>query len=126
MISHTNPLVLLTLVSTLLPSNLSPLSKVRPRVYPSIPLASPSDLVELCVKQEHSIIRMDALKAVQTYLQKMLSEVPGMKVLLMDAHTVSATRSQSVNVKSYGPAVIHPAPIAGEQEGSYGRRGIRV
>lgn len=32
---------------------------------------------------------MDALKAVQTYIIKMLDEVSGMKVLLMDAHTVS-------------------------------------
>jgi hypothetical protein len=32
---------------------------------------------------------MDALKAVQTYIVKMLDEVSGMKVLLMDAHTVS-------------------------------------
>ena len=31
---------------------------------------------------------MDALKAVQTYITKMLDEVSGMKVLLMDAHTV--------------------------------------
>lgn len=31
---------------------------------------------------------MDALKAVQTYIIKMLDEVSGMKVLLMDAHTV--------------------------------------
>ena len=33
---------------------------------------------------------MDVLKAVQMYTQKMISEVPGMKVLLLDAHTVSA------------------------------------
>jgi hypothetical protein len=33
--------------------------------------------------------KMDALKAVQTYIIKMLDEVSGMKVLLMDAHTVS-------------------------------------
>ncbi|WVQ77964.1 hypothetical protein IAT38_000045 [Cryptococcus sp. DSM 104549] len=30
---------------------------------------------------------MDVLKAVQTYVQKMITEVPGMKVLLLDAHT---------------------------------------
>lgn len=32
---------------------------------------------------------MDVLKAVQTYMTKMITEVPGMKVLLLDAHTVS-------------------------------------
>jgi hypothetical protein len=32
---------------------------------------------------------MDVLKAVQTYLFKLLNEAPGMKVLLLDAHTVS-------------------------------------
>jgi hypothetical protein len=32
---------------------------------------------------------MDVLKAVQTYVVKMITEVPGMKVLLLDAHTVS-------------------------------------
>lgn len=32
---------------------------------------------------------MDALKAVQTYIFRMLDQVSGMKVLLMDAHTVS-------------------------------------
>lgn len=31
---------------------------------------------------------MDVLKAVQTYVQKMVTDVPGMKVLLLDAHTV--------------------------------------
>lgn len=33
---------------------------------------------------------MDVLKAVQTYVDKMITEVTGMKVLLLDAHTVSA------------------------------------
>lgn len=33
---------------------------------------------------------MDVLKAVQTYVTKMITEVPGMKVLLLDAHTVSS------------------------------------
>jgi len=32
---------------------------------------------------------MDVLKAVQTYINKMITEVSGMKVLLLDAHTVS-------------------------------------
>lgn len=32
---------------------------------------------------------MDVLKAVQTYVNKMVGDVPGMKVLLLDAHTVS-------------------------------------
>lgn len=57
-----------------------------------------------CAVVEHSIIaflvtegpteaagklrRMDVVKAVQTYIQKMITEVPGMKVLLLDAHTV--------------------------------------
>ena len=31
---------------------------------------------------------MDVLKAVQTYIQKMVAEASGMKVLLLDAHTV--------------------------------------
>jgi hypothetical protein len=32
---------------------------------------------------------MDVLKAVQVYINKMITEVSGMKVLLLDAHTVS-------------------------------------
>lgn len=32
---------------------------------------------------------MDTQKAIQTYLDKMFTEVGGMKVLLLDAHTVS-------------------------------------
>jgi vacuolar protein sorting-associated protein 45 len=32
---------------------------------------------------------MDVLKAVQTYISRMITEVPGMKVLLLDSHTVS-------------------------------------
>ena len=35
------------------------------------------------------ISKMDVLKAVQTYVNKMITEVTGMKVLLLDAHTVS-------------------------------------
>ena len=31
---------------------------------------------------------MDILKAVQAYVSKMITEVPGMKVLLLDSHTV--------------------------------------
>ncbi|WWD15774.1 hypothetical protein CI109_100197 [Kwoniella shandongensis] len=41
---------------------------------------------------------MDVLKAVQTYVMKMITEVPGMKVLLLDAHTtpiVSLVTTQS-------------------------------
>ncbi|KAK1924702.1 Sec1-like protein [Papiliotrema laurentii] len=41
---------------------------------------------------------MDVLKAVQTYVGKMVGEVPGMKVLLLDAHTtpiVSLVTTQS-------------------------------
>lgn len=37
---------------------------------------------------KESETKMDALKSTQTYLVKMLTEVKGMKVLLMDAHTV--------------------------------------
>ena len=44
---------------------------------------------------------MDALKAVQTYIIKMLDEVSGMKVLLMDAHTVSRAWFFSEYVKAY-------------------------
>jgi hypothetical protein len=36
-----------------------------------------------------SLPNMDVLKAVQTYINKMITEVSGMKVLLLDAHTVS-------------------------------------
>ena len=32
--------------------------------------------------------KMDVLKAVQTYVTKMITEVSGMKVLLLDSHTV--------------------------------------
>ena len=35
-----------------------------------------------------SISKMDVLKAVQTYVNKMITEVSGMKVLLLDSHTV--------------------------------------
>ncbi|WRT66980.1 uncharacterized protein IL334_003945 [Kwoniella shivajii] len=41
---------------------------------------------------------MDVIKAVQTYIMKMITEVPGMKVLLLDAHTtpiVSMVTTQS-------------------------------
>ncbi|WWC85327.1 uncharacterized protein L201_000190 [Kwoniella dendrophila CBS 6074] len=41
---------------------------------------------------------MDVLKAVQTYVTKMITEVPGMKVLLLDAHTtpiISMVTTQS-------------------------------
>lgn len=31
---------------------------------------------------------MDVTKAIQTYLFKMINQVPGMKVLLLDSHTV--------------------------------------
>lgn len=31
---------------------------------------------------------MDTLKAINNYLDKMFGEVPGMKVLLLDGHTV--------------------------------------
>ena len=34
---------------------------------------------------------MDVLKAVQTYVNKMITEVSGMKVLLLDSHTVRPT-----------------------------------
>lgn len=37
---------------------------------------------------DHAFAKMDVLKAVQTYVMKMITEVPGMKVLLLDAHTV--------------------------------------
>lgn len=35
---------------------------------------------------------MDTLKAVNGYLDKMFGEVPGMKVLLLDGHTVRPSR----------------------------------
>lgn len=37
---------------------------------------------------KNSATTMDVLKAVQTYISKMITEVPGMKVLLLDSHTV--------------------------------------
>lgn len=36
---------------------------------------------------------MDVLKAVQTYVMRMITEVPGMKMLLLDAHTVRSSTS---------------------------------
>lgn len=36
---------------------------------------------------------MDLVKAVQNYILKMVNEVPGMKVLLLDAETVSLQRN---------------------------------
>lgn len=41
---------------------------------------------------------MDVTKAIQTYLFKMINQVPGMKVLLLDSHTtpiVSLVTTQS-------------------------------
>lgn len=35
---------------------------------------------------------MDIVKAVQTYLARLVTEVSGMKVLLLDAHTVRHPR----------------------------------
>lgn len=47
---------------------------------------------------------MDVLKATQTYVDRLISEVPGMKVLLMDAHTV-CPHFQLVRLYLYLPAV---------------------
>lgn len=43
---------------------------------------------------------MDVLKAVQTYVIKMITEVPGMKVLLLDAHTVRLGLGVNVDCES--------------------------
>jgi hypothetical protein len=40
---------------------------------------------------------MDVLKAVQTYVNKMVGDVAGMKVLLLDAHTVSHKRAWAIS-----------------------------
>lgn len=37
----------------------------------------------------HLLSTMDVVKAVQHYVEKMISDVPGMKVLLLDTMTVS-------------------------------------
>jgi hypothetical protein len=42
---------------------------------------------------------MDVLKAVQTYVLKMITEVPGMKVLLLDAHTVGRSMELHRNTR---------------------------
>lgn len=45
---------------------------------------------------------MDILKAAQTYITKMVSEVSGMKVLLLDSHTVSlVSRIDTDSVDAY-------------------------
>ncbi len=41
---------------------------------------------------------MDVLKALQTYISKMITEVPGMKVLLLDSHTVRPSLSQRASI----------------------------
>jgi vacuolar protein sorting-associated protein 45 len=38
-------------------------------------------------REDLTYLTMDVLKACQTYLNKMITEVAGMKVLLLDAHT---------------------------------------
>jgi hypothetical protein len=42
---------------------------------------------------------MDVLKAVQVYINKMITEVSGMKVLLLDAHTVCHITRQVANYR---------------------------
>ena len=63
-----------------------------PSHLPSEPPESSSRIVVLfdpfSSSTTHSTA-MDVLKAVQTYVNKMVGDVPGMKVLLLDAHTVS-------------------------------------
>lgn len=41
---------------------------------------------------------MDVLKALQTYISKMITEVPGMKVLLLDSHTVRPSLSKRASI----------------------------
>lgn len=41
---------------------------------------------------------MDVLKAVQTYLTRLTTDVSGMKVLLLDAHTVRYCRQCSSRI----------------------------
>ena len=41
------------------------------------------------IKNKKALIIMDVVKAFQFYLNKMVSEVSGMKVLLLDSETVS-------------------------------------
>jgi hypothetical protein len=42
---------------------------------------------------------MDVLKAVQVYIKKMITEVSGMKVLLLDAHTVCHNTCEVANYR---------------------------
>jgi hypothetical protein len=51
---------------------------------------------------------MDVLKAVQVYINKMITEVSGMKVLLLDAHTVCHTARQELIPDPYRLARHHP------------------
>lgn len=45
-------------------------------------------------KGEHGS-RMDCLKAVQTYIDKIVTNTPGIKVLLLDAETVCPTATRN-------------------------------
>lgn len=54
---------------------------LQPR-FPSSQLRGP------VASDSQQLPEMDTQKAIQTYLDKMFTEVGGMKVLLLDAHTV--------------------------------------
>lgn len=57
---------------------------------------------------------MDVLKAAQTYVKKMITEVPGMKVLLLDQHTVRGRVNLSFNCACTPPS--SPVHTAVEME----------
>jgi hypothetical protein len=53
---------------------------------------------------------MDVLKAAQTYVKKMITEVPGMKVLLLDQHTVRGRVDLSFHCACAPPSsLVHTA-----------------
>ena len=54
---------------------------------------------------------MDILKAVQTYISKMISEAPGMKVLLLDSHTV---RRPSPNLRDMSSLPVDSYSLSGD------------
>lgn len=63
---------------------------------------------------------MDVLKAVQVYVQKMMGDVPGMKVLLLDAHTVSCWSGTH-----WSQLTSDPYHLAGDDaERAIGQRGV--
>lgn len=79
------------------PVHAQPTAKTQAVIPPN---TSHSPKFHHLLASDHAFAKMDVLKAVQTYVMKMITEVPGMKVLLLDAHTVRfAFRLRFTNIR---------------------------